>query len=78
MISAICVTNRSFIFVYLNNHCLDIINRIILFTNKSEYEWNGDKKRGLGDYRIPKTLLTGINGERLLPEDIFPSKGILR
>jgi len=42
---------------------------------QSQFEWNGDRRRGLGDYRIPKTLLTDINGNRIPVDQIVPFKG---
>ena len=43
---------------------------------QSEYEWDGDARRGLGDYRIPKVMLTKINGDRIPVADIAPYKGM--
>lgn len=34
--------------------------------------------RGLGDYRIPKTALTNLQGERLEVNDLMPNKGRIR
>ena len=45
---------------------------------KAEFEWNGDPRRGLGDYRIPKTFLTRLNGSKIPVDEIAPYKGILR
>lgn len=42
---------------------------------QSEFEWNGDPRRGLGDYRIPKAMLTHPNGSRIPVEQIAPNKG---
>ncbi|KAF6037344.1 PKHD1L1 [Bugula neritina] len=44
---------------------------------QSEWEWNGDPRRGLGDYRIPKTLLTTLDGARIAVDDIAPNKGVI-
>ncbi|XP_070541075.1 fibrocystin-L-like [Ptychodera flava] len=44
----------------------------------SEYEWDGDPRRGLGDYRIPKMMLTNPDGSRIPVEDKAPNKGIIR
>ena len=33
------------------------------------------KERGLGDYRIPKTMLTEVDGTRIPVEDIIDSRG---
>lgn len=43
--------------------------------SQSEFEWDGDRRRGLGDYRIPKTLLTASDGSRIPVDDIAPNKG---
>lgn len=43
--------------------------------SQSEWEWNGDKRRGLGDYRIPKVMLTSMNGSRLPIDKVAPHKG---
>ncbi|XP_072530724.1 PKHD1 like 1, tandem duplicate 1 [Salminus brasiliensis] len=45
---------------------------------QSEYEWNGDPRHGLGDYRIPKVMLTYLNGSRIPINQIAPNKGIIR
>lgn len=42
---------------------------------QSEYEWGGDPRRGLGDYRIPKVMLTSLNGSRIPVNKIAPHKG---
>ena len=45
----------------------------------AEFEWDGDPRRGLGDYRIPRTMLTyPNNGSRIPIDDIYPLKGIIR
>ncbi|XP_077363579.1 PKHD1 like 1, tandem duplicate 2 isoform X2 [Festucalex cinctus] len=45
---------------------------------QSEFEWNGDPRRGLGDYRIPKVMLIHPNGTRIPVEQIAPNKGVIR
>ncbi|XP_051729532.1 LOW QUALITY PROTEIN: fibrocystin-L-like [Ctenopharyngodon idella] len=45
---------------------------------QSEYEWNGDPRHGLGDYRIPKVMLTSLNGSRIPVDQIAPYKGVIR
>ncbi|XP_056153970.1 fibrocystin-L-like [Lampris incognitus] len=45
---------------------------------QSEYEWGGDPRRGLGDYRIPKVMLTYLNGSRIPVDKIAPHKGVIR
>ncbi|XP_067676837.1 fibrocystin-L-like isoform X2 [Haliotis asinina] len=46
--------------------------------SRSEWEWNGDRRRGLGDYRIPKQMLTDLSGNRINVSQIAPNKGIVR
>nr|XP_046273956.1 PKHD1 like 1, tandem duplicate 1 [Scatophagus argus] len=45
---------------------------------QSEYEWDGDPRRGLGDYRLPKVMLTFPNGSRIPVNQIAPHKGVIR
>ncbi|KAK5854666.1 hypothetical protein PBY51_004842 [Eleginops maclovinus] len=45
---------------------------------QSEYEWGGDSRRGLGDNRIPKVMLTYPNGSRIPVDKIAPYKGVIR
>ncbi|KAJ8026005.1 Fibrocystin-L [Holothuria leucospilota] len=45
---------------------------------EAEFEWDGDPRRGLGDYRIPRTMLTEPDGSRIPTDDIAPNKGIYR
>ncbi|TKS89105.1 Fibrocystin-L Polycystic kidney and hepatic disease 1-like protein 1 [Collichthys lucidus] len=45
---------------------------------QSEYEWGGDPRRGLGDYRIPKVMVTHPNGSRIPVDQIAPNKGVIR
>lgn len=42
---------------------------------QSEFEWDGDTRRGLGDYRIPKVMLTFLNGSRIPVDQVAPHKG---
>ena len=49
---------------------------------ESEWEWewpdgkpNVDRRRGLGDYRIPKVLLTDLNGKKLDIDSIAHDRG---
>ncbi|XP_068603731.1 PKHD1 like 1, tandem duplicate 1 [Brachionichthys hirsutus] len=44
----------------------------------SEYEWGGDPRRGLGDYRIPKVMLSFPNGSRIPVDSVAPYKGVIR
>ncbi|XP_013401885.1 LOW QUALITY PROTEIN: fibrocystin-L-like [Lingula anatina] len=43
----------------------------------SAFEWDGDRRRGLGDYRIPKAMLTAPNGTKLDVNILMPNKGII-
>ncbi|XP_071946075.1 fibrocystin-L-like [Antedon mediterranea] len=43
----------------------------------SGYEWDGDPRYGLGDYRIPKMALTNTDGSRISAREKFPKKGIV-
>nr|XP_014351910.1 PREDICTED: fibrocystin-L [Latimeria chalumnae] len=45
---------------------------------QAEYEWDGDKQHGVGDYRIPKVMLTYLNGSRIPVSSVAPHKGIIR
>ncbi|XP_022094388.1 fibrocystin-L-like [Acanthaster planci] len=45
---------------------------------QSEFEWDGDPRRGLGDYRIPKAMLTRLDGSRIPIDEKAPNKGIYR
>ena len=65
----------------------DFLGHIGSYIAESEYEWDGierggktysDTRDGLGDYRIPKTLLTRLNGDRIPVAEIAPEKGIIR
>ncbi|XP_060573258.1 fibrocystin-L-like isoform X2 [Ruditapes philippinarum] len=45
---------------------------------ESEWEWDGDPRRGLGDARIPKTMLTDIDGNKIAVNTLAPHKGVIR
>ncbi|XP_075681934.1 fibrocystin-L [Rhinoderma darwinii] len=45
---------------------------------QSEYQWDGDTRHGIGDYRIPKVMLTALNGSRIPVSQVAPYKGIIR
>lgn len=44
---------------------------------EAEYEWNGNSQFGIGDYRIPKVMLTFPNGSRIPVTEKAPYKGLL-
>ena len=47
--------------------------------SQAEFQWDGDPRRGLGDYRIPIVLLADPNDGTPIPvDDLFPLKGIVR
>ncbi|XP_048254422.1 fibrocystin-L-like isoform X3 [Haliotis rufescens] len=46
--------------------------------SRSEWEWDGDRRRGLGDYRLPKQMLTDLAGNKINVSAIAPNKGIVR
>ena len=73
--------------VLINDEVGDFLGHIGSYVAEAEYEWDGvtrggktysDTRDGLGDYRIPKTLLTELNGNRVPVDDIAPHKGIIR
>ena len=47
--------------------------------SQAEFEWDGDRRRGLGDYRIPTVLIADPSDGTPIPaDDLFPLKGIVR
>jgi hypothetical protein len=46
--------------------------------SQSEFEWNGDRARGLGDYRIPKEALADSNGRLKNISDVYKYTGGIR
>jgi len=44
----------------------------------SAYEWDGSPKRGLGYYRVPKPMVTELNGDRIPYASKMPNTGIYR
>ena len=44
----------------------------------SAFEWDGNPARGLGYYRVPKPMITELNGDRIAYEDKMPHTGIYR
>ena len=47
-------------------------------TSRSEYQWDsGDERWGMGDYRLPNTMTTLLNGTNV-PGTNWPYKGIDR
>lgn len=54
------------------------LNQGSTIISDSGFEWGGDPRRGLGDYRIPKTMLTDPDGTRRNVIDIAPNKGVYK
>ena len=48
------------------------------FIPDSAFEWDGNPARGLGYYRVPKPMITELNGDRIEYADKMPNKGIYR
>eukprot|EP00795_Rhopilema_esculentum_P009048 gene9048-16692_t len=46
--------------------------------SKSEYQWDGNRAFGLGNYRIPRTMLANLDGTRIDADTKYPHKGIVR
>ncbi|KAK0070514.1 fibrocystin-L [Biomphalaria pfeifferi] len=44
----------------------------------SAYEWNGDPRRGLGDYRIPSMMLASRTAKKIDVNSLAPHKGIFK
>ena len=44
----------------------------------SAFEWDGNPARGLGYYRVPKTMITEVNGNKIDYADKMPNTGIYR
>lgn len=47
-------------------------------TAQAEFEWDGDRSRGVGDYRIPVSLRQNLDGSKIPAAKKFPNKGIVR
>ncbi|KAK3716577.1 hypothetical protein RRG08_039372 [Elysia crispata] len=45
---------------------------------ESAYEWDGDRRYGLGDYRIPTVMLTTPTGQKIDVNSYAPNKGIYK
>ncbi|KAM6974364.1 PKHD1 like 1, tandem duplicate 1, partial [Tautogolabrus adspersus] len=45
---------------------------------QSEFQWGGDPRRGLGDYRLPTVMITKKDGSPIPVDQIAPNKGIMR
>ena len=40
--------------VILKDETGDLLGEGVTMISQSEWEWDGDRRRGLGDYRVPK------------------------
>jgi len=47
-------------------------------TSHTEWQWNGDPVRGLGDYRIPKEALANADGRMKNISDVYTYPGHIR
>ncbi|KAI8520672.1 Fibrocystin-L [Branchiostoma belcheri] len=45
---------------------------------EQEWQWDGDRRYGIGDYRIPAPALSDADGNKLVVADVAPNKGALR
>ncbi|XP_052286416.1 fibrocystin-L-like [Dreissena polymorpha] len=70
-----CDALKKALFKDLDGTFLGSVGSVI---SQSEFEWNGDPRRGLGDYRIPKEMVTRLDGSRIPYDLMMPNKGILR
>ena len=43
--------------------------------SQAEFQWGVNGPRGLGNFRIPKTMLLTADNQRLDPDKIYPHKG---
>ena len=46
----------------------------VTIIGQSDFEWNGDPRRGLGDYRIPYVMLTNPDGTKRNVDEYAPEK----
>ena len=44
----------------------------------SAYEWDGNPAKGLGYYRVPKPMVTELNGDKIEYADKMPNTGLYR
>ncbi|XP_078395885.1 PKHD1 like 1, tandem duplicate 1 [Cetorhinus maximus] len=74
-VDMVCDAKRKVLLKDLDGSFLGAVGAVI---PQSEYEWDGDSRYGTGDYRIPKSMLTYVNGSRIPVSQIAPHKGIIR
>ncbi|XP_069813288.1 fibrocystin-L-like isoform X2 [Dendropsophus ebraccatus] len=70
-----CDAKRKALLKDLDGSFLGYIGAVV---PQSEYQWEGDTRYGLGDYRIPKVMLTALNGSRIPVSQVAPYKGVIR
>lgn len=44
----------------------------------NSFEWDGDKSYGQGYYRVPKTMITDVDGNKIPYADNMPNLGIVQ
>ena len=44
----------------------------------SAFEWDGNPRNGLGYFRVPKAMITDVNGNRIPYNEKMPNKGIYK
>ncbi|GFN92112.1 fibrocystin-l [Plakobranchus ocellatus] len=54
------------------------LNHVGFVLPDSASEWDGDRRYGLGDYRIPKVMLTTPDGQKIDVNSYAPKKGIFK
>ena len=54
---------------------IDDIGFPVTIISQSDFEWNGDSRRGLGDYRIPYVMLTNNDGHHNSPDILTNTDG---
>lgn len=67
-----CDGHKKNIFKDLDGSLLNHIGHVI---SQSEFDWDTNPQRGLGDYRIPKEMVTDDDGTRIPYDTICPNKG---
>ena len=67
-----CDALKKLLFKDLDGSFLGHVGSVI---SESEFEWDDNPARGLGDYRIPKEMVTELDGTRIPYDEIAPNKG---
>ncbi|CAH2285754.1 fibrocystin-L [Pelobates cultripes] len=74
-VDMVCDAKRKALLKDLDGTFLGSIGSVI---PQSEYQWNGLASYGLGDSRIPKVMLTNLNGSSINVSQVAPYQGIIR